>query len=85
MREPVPPSSSADEDHAMASTTVQPELADAQRLLELVPLVPTPVWARDELDAGEMWNSNSITSWILHRCGVDTTRLGPPDDGRAPG
>jgi hypothetical protein len=24
--------------------------------------LPTPVWGRDELDAGEMWNSNSVTS-----------------------
>ena len=34
----------------------------AQRLLDLVPEVPTPVWGRDELDAGEMWNSNSLIS-----------------------
>jgi hypothetical protein len=27
----------------------------ARRLLELVPQVPTPVWGRDELSAGEMW------------------------------
>lgn len=74
-----------DADRAVVSTTVQLELADAQRLLDLVPLVPTPVWGRDELDAGEMWNSNSITSWILHRGGVDTTRLAPPAGGRAPG
>jgi hypothetical protein len=37
----------------------------ARRLLELVPQVPTPVWGRDELGAGEMWNSNSITSWLI--------------------
>ena len=27
----------------------------AQRVLELVPEAPTPVWARDELGTGEMW------------------------------
>ena len=32
----------------------------ARRLLELVPHVPTPVWGRDELRTGEMWNSNSL-------------------------
>jgi hypothetical protein len=32
----------------------------ARRVLELVPQVPTPVWGRDELRAGEMWNSNSV-------------------------
>jgi hypothetical protein len=30
----------------------------ARRLLELVRQVPTPVWGRDELHTGEMWNSN---------------------------
>ena len=74
-----------DADQATASTTLQLAPADAQRLLDLVPEVPTPVWGRDELDAGEMWNSNSVTSWILHRGGVDTTQLAPPDGGRAPG
>ena len=74
-----------DADHAAATTTLQLDLADAQRILDVVPTVPTPVWGRDELDAGEMWNSNSVTSWILHRSGIDTTQLTPPDGGRAPG
>ena len=74
-----------DADQATASTTLQLAGVDAQRLLDLVPMVPTPVWGRDELDAGEMWNSNSVTSWILHRGGVDTTQLAPPNGGRAPG
>jgi hypothetical protein len=30
----------------------------ARQLLGLVPHVPTPVWGRDELKTGEMWNSN---------------------------
>ena len=37
----------------------------ARRLLELVPFVPTAVWGRDELHTGEMWTSNSVTSWLL--------------------
>jgi hypothetical protein len=74
-----------DIDHAIAAMTLQLDFADARRLLDLVPSVPTPVWGRDELDAGEMWNSNSVTSWILHRGGVDTTQLVPPNGGRAPG
>ena len=28
----------------------------AQRVLDLVPAVPTLVWGRDESQAGEMWN-----------------------------
>jgi hypothetical protein len=74
-----------DIDHAIAAMTLQLDFADARRLLDLVPSVPTPVWGRDELDAGEMWNSNSVTSWILHRSGIDTTPLAPPNGGRAPG
>lgn len=59
--------------------------ADAQRLLDLVADVPTPVWGRDELRAGEMWNSNSVTSWLLARAGVDVEVLTGPPGGRAPG
>ncbi len=36
----------------------------AQRVLDLVPAVPLLVWGRDESEAGEMWNSNSLTSWL---------------------
>jgi hypothetical protein len=61
------------------------DLEQAQRLLELVPQVPTPVWGRDELAAGEMWNSNSVTSWLLARSGLDVNSICPPAGGRAPG
>ena len=57
----------------------------AQRILELVPEVPTPVWGRDELGAGEMWNSNSLTSWLIVRTGLDVDSIRPPRGGRAPG
>ncbi len=57
----------------------------ARRLLELVPDVPTPVWGRDELAAGEMWNSNSIISWLIARTGLDVESIRPPAGGRAPG
>jgi len=57
----------------------------ARRLLELVPQVPTPVWGRDELGAGEMWNSNSTISWLLARSGLDVESIPPPVGGRAPG
>ncbi|MEP6642211.1 MAG: hypothetical protein ABJB93_09930, partial [Gaiellales bacterium] len=32
----------------------------AQRLWDCGPDLPTPSWGRDELGAGEMWNSNSV-------------------------
>jgi hypothetical protein len=57
----------------------------ARRLLELAPEVPTLVWGRDELDTGDMWNSNSVISWLLARSGIDTASICPPADGRAPG
>jgi hypothetical protein len=57
----------------------------AQRVLELVPDVPTPVWGRDELHAGEMWNSNSVISWLIVRSGLGVETVHPPAGGRAPG
>jgi hypothetical protein len=59
--------------------------AVARRVADLVGSVPCPVWGRDELDAGEMWNSNSLIAWVLTRAGIDTHRVGPPPHGRAPG
>ena len=56
-----------------------------RRLLELVPQVPTPVWGRDELHAGEMWDSNSLISWLIVRGGLDIESIHPPPGGRAPG
>jgi hypothetical protein len=57
----------------------------ARRLLDLVPTVPRPVWGRDELKAGEMWNSNSVIAWLIASAGLSTELLGPPPRGRAPG
>jgi hypothetical protein len=57
----------------------------ASRLLDLVPTVPTPVWGRDELKAGEMWNSNSVIAWLIATVGLRTDLLRPPPCGRAPG
>jgi len=57
----------------------------AGRLLALVKTVPTPVWGRDELRTGEMWNSNSVMAWLIARAGLATDHLGPPLRGRAPG
>jgi hypothetical protein len=61
------------------------DLGLARHLLELVPGVPTPTWGRDELLAGEMWNSNSMISWLITRTGIDVESIAPPPGGRAPG
>src|SRR5437588_8607965 len=57
----------------------------ARRVLEVVPRVPTPVWGRDELGTGEMWNSNSVIAWVIARSGIDAQAIQPPRGGRAPG
>jgi hypothetical protein len=57
----------------------------ARRVLELVPSVPTPVWGRDELRTGEMWNSNSVISWLIACSGLSAESIDPPAGGRAPG
>ncbi|HSP08743.1 MAG TPA: hypothetical protein VLU92_04020 [Candidatus Dormibacteraeota bacterium] len=61
------------------------DVADARRLLELVPQIPTLVWGRDELRTGQMWNSNSIIAWLIARTGLDMDAIKPPPGGRAPG
>jgi hypothetical protein len=57
----------------------------ARRLLGLVPAVPTPVWGRDELRAGEMWNSNSVVAWLIATAGLTVGLAHPPAGGRDPG
>src|SRR5207244_1946876 len=63
--------------------TEDPQIAC--RLLEVLPTVPTPVWGRDELNAGDMWNSNSMIGWVITTAGLPTSDLRPPVHGRAPG
>jgi hypothetical protein len=57
----------------------------AARLLRVVRAPPTYTWGRDELHAGEMWNSNSLVAWLLAASGVPIADLRPPPGGRAPG
>lgn len=56
-----------------------------RRVWDLVPALPTPVWGRDELGTGDMWNSNSVIAWLLARSGLDAESIRPPAGGRAPG
>ena len=59
--------------------------AVARRVLELVRETPTWVWGRDELRAGDMWNSNSVIAWLLVSSGIDARKAHIPAGGRAPG
>jgi hypothetical protein len=56
----------------------------ASRLLGLVPEVPTPVWGRDEPRTGEMWNSNSLISWLIARSGLEVAAIQPPPAAARP-
>jgi hypothetical protein len=68
-----------------APLRVTSDPARARAVLALVPQVPRPVWGRDELRTGEMWNSNSVVAWLIARCGEDAASIEPPAGGRAPG
>jgi hypothetical protein len=57
----------------------------ARTVLDLVPSVPPMVWGRDQLNAGEMWNSNSVISYVLAMSGLPAESFHPPAGGRAPG
>jgi hypothetical protein len=57
----------------------------AHRLLELTSSVPTPVWGRDELRTGDMWNSNSVVAWLIANAGLTAEEVPLPPHGRAPG
>ena len=57
----------------------------ARDVLGLVPHFPPRTWGRDELATGDMWNSNSLVSWLLARAGLETSHISPPPGGRAPG
>jgi hypothetical protein len=59
--------------------------AVARRLLDSATRVPAAVWGRDELRAGEMWNSNSVVAWLIASSGLDAAKIRPPRGGRAPG
>jgi len=75
-----------DAGEAVASPqTLSHDATRARRLLELVASVPPLIWGRDELETGEMWNSNSVTSWLLSRCGLPVDEIQFPPGGSAPG
>lgn len=65
---------------AVRSTTQQ-----RRQILTHTRTVPAHVWGRDVLNVGDMWNSNSLISWLLQSSGVDAECFAPPGDGRAPG
>lgn len=76
----------ADLDQAVDSPVrLNSDEATCQALLDHLASVPAPVWGRDELHTGEMWNSNSVTSWALERSGFDAQAIQPPGAAEPPG
>jgi|1186.fasta_scaffold574739_2 hypothetical protein len=59
--------------------------ATAQSVLRHVPEVPVLTWGRQVPPTGDMWNSNSLVSWLLGCIGLPVATLSPPMGGRAPG
>ncbi|MGY6500752.1 MAG: hypothetical protein ACXIVQ_07680 [Acidimicrobiales bacterium] len=75
-----------DLEHAVGPPVrVTSDVSLAGAVLDALPSVPRAVWGRDELDTGEMWNSNSVVAWALARAGLDQMAGSPPGGGRAPG
>jgi hypothetical protein len=64
-------------------TTSDP--VQVRALLDVLREAPALTWGRDELGAGEMWNSNSVVAWALARTGHAMDAIAPPEGGRAPG
>lgn len=75
-----------DRRYAVGSPVVFP-LADAaaESLLAHTAEVPLHTWGRPIDGSADMWNSNSLTSWLLQEAGIDAMRIDPPQGGRAPG
>lgn len=65
--------------------TVSHDAEQARQLLRMTASVPALIWGRDQLETGEMWNSNSVISWLLVQSGLSMEAIHPPPGGRAPG
>jgi len=55
--------------------------AVAARVLATAPRFAHLGRPRDEIVAGEMWNSNSVVAWLLATAGLPADRLHPPPRG----
>lgn len=70
---------------AVGPPVTVPLTADgAAALLGQLRHVPPLTWGRTVRPTGDMWNSNSLVSWLLTTAGIDAARL-VPAAGRAPG
>lgn len=75
-----------DADQAVGGpVSVGTDCDQARRLLGLASTLPPLTWGRDQARTGEMWNSNSVISWLLTRAAFPIDEIRPPAGGRAPG
>jgi hypothetical protein len=74
-----------DADEAVDVQLLSEDKGRALHILDLVATVPPLIWGRADARTGEMWNSNSVISFLLARAGVDAVSIRPPQGGRAPG
>ena len=75
-----------DAEHAVGGPQrVSGDLVLARSLLDRVGSVPALIWGRDQPGSGDMWNSNSVISWLLATAGLPMNTISPPQGGRAPG
>lgn len=58
---------------------------NVRALLQHIERAPVLTWGRTVHPTGDMWNSNSLVSWLLEMSGIDASKLHPPANGRAPG
>jgi hypothetical protein len=74
-----------DEPAAVGPLRLSDDPDQARRLLECTDFVPPLIWGRDQVGAGEMWNSNSMVSWLLAKSGLPVEDIHAPPGARAPG
>ncbi|MDS1116049.1 hypothetical protein RD149_20095 [Gordonia westfalica] len=59
--------------------------AKARALVGNVRDVPPLIWGRNVEPVDDMWNSNSVVSWLLVTADIPTAAVTPPAGGSAPG
>lgn len=65
--------------------TVADDEESARTILRHIREVPALTWGRQVKPSRDMWNSNSLVSWLLAVSQAPIADLSPPAGGRAPG
>lgn len=65
--------------------TLTNDQSEAHELIRHIREVPALTWGRNVGTTGDMWNSNSLVSWLMVKAGFSASQVHPPEGGRAPG